>query len=257
MNQKTLVFIPTYNEAENIESIYREIKGLNLDVDFLFVDDNSPDGTGQIIDRLVREDTKVHVIHRPERNGIGTAHLEGIRWAYQRSYQNLITMDADFSHSPKYLPDFLRQAHQSNVVVGSRYLPHSRFEGWHWIRKILTYLGHFLTRIILRMPYDATNAYRLYRLDKIPEGIFKIVNSKGYSFFFESLYVIQLNGHTIQEIPIALLNRRYGHSKMRFKDFFDSITQLARSYIRSLINRDAFLYSQSSVHDAEAFVSKD
>src|SRR5262245_16607640 len=183
----TLIFIPTYNEVDNVQILYKQIRDLRLDVDLLFVDDHSTDGTGEVIDDLVRQDNHTFAIHRHGKLGIGSAHQDGIRWAYERGYKRLITMDCDFSHSPEYLKDFISISEAADVVVGSRYIKEGSLREWNWFRKILTHLGHFLTRRVLGMPYDATGAYRLYRLDKIPQKFFLLVQSKGYSFFFESL----------------------------------------------------------------------
>lgn len=246
MANNTLVMIPTYNEAGNVGRIYQEIKGLNLRLDLLFVDDNSPDGTGKLIDQIIEKDPAVHVLHRSGKQGIGTAHQEGIRWAYRHKYQNLITMDCDFSHSPEYIKEFLRYAPDHDVVVGSRYFQKGSLPGWNLYRKFLTFLGHFFTKFFLRMPYDATGAFRLYRLDRIPAGIFDLVESRGYSFFFESLYIISRNNFSIKEFSIHLPSRTYGHSKMSFKNAWHSLLQLVRMFWRSQFDRKYLMYSSRS-----------
>jgi len=157
-----LIFIPTYNEAENVEALYRRIESLGLASDFLFLDDNSPDGTGQVIDRLVAENPRVHAIHRPGKLGIGSAHRDGIRWAHQHGYQVLVTLDCDFTHSPEFIPEFLRCSSDYDVVLGSRYLCKNSLVDWSVLRKVLTGVWHFITAKLLRMPYDATGAFRVY-----------------------------------------------------------------------------------------------
>ena len=132
---RTLIFIPTYNEAENVENIYKQIKALNVDADMLFLDDNSPDGTGEIIDRISAADPSVHSIHRKGKLGIGSAHMDGIRWAYARGYKMLITMDCDLTHSPDYLPDFIRHSTDCDIVVGSRYMKKDSIVEWNLFRK--------------------------------------------------------------------------------------------------------------------------
>ncbi|MFA5088100.1 MAG: glycosyltransferase [Candidatus Omnitrophota bacterium] len=224
--KKTLIFIPTYNEAANVEALYRQIRELNLGADLLFLDDNSPDGTGKIIDRLAEEDPAVYVIHREKKSGIGSAHLRGIAWAYERQYVNLITMDCDFSHSPQYMTEFLRYAPDHDIVIGSRHLKEGSLAGWSIVRKLLTRLGHFLTCKALNLPYDATGAYRLYRLDRIPKEIFTLIKSQGYSFFFESLYALHVNNFSVKEFPIHLPSRTYGESKMKWKDIVQSLKRL-------------------------------
>lgn len=222
----TLIFIPTYNERENVEPLFDEIMRSGLEVDVLFLDDNSPDGTGQILDDLAAKNGRIHVIHRSGRLGIGSAHLEGIAWAYRHQYTSLITMDADFSHPPKYLPDFIRASRDHDIVVGSRYVLRESLNEWNLFRKSLTRLGHFATKYFLNMPYDATGAYRLYRLDRIPREVFGVIQSKGYSFFFESLYELHSNRFSIKEVPITLPARTYGHSKMSLKEAAHSVRRL-------------------------------
>jgi dolichol-phosphate mannosyltransferase len=201
---RRLIFIPTYNEAENVEALYRRIQALDLDTDYLFLDDNSPDGTGQIIDRLSAENPRFHAVHRSGKLGIGSAHRHGIRWAHQHGYDVLVTLDCDFTHSPELIPEFLQCSSEHDVVIGSRYLSENSLMGWSMLRKFLTAVGHFLTTKLLRMPHDATGAFRVYRLDRIPDGVFDAVYSRSYSFFFESLYVLWLNNYDIKEMPHLL-----------------------------------------------------
>ncbi len=257
VKNKTLIFIPTYNEVENVEKIYHQIKELSLKIDILFLDDNSPDGTGMIIDRLAAKDPKVYVIHREKKSGIGSAHLDGIDWAYKNAYQTLITMDSDFSHSPRYLPEFIEHSRTSDIVVGSRYMKQGSLGEWSLLRKFLTYTGHFLTTILLDMPHDATGAYRLYRLDKIPQDVFSRVESKGYSFFFESLFVLRVNGFSIKEFPIHLPARTYGHSKMRFTDVFQSVARLVKSCLRLRLRKASLLLEPSPVPAGQTFVASE
>ena len=244
---RRLIFVPTYNEAENVEALYRQIQTLGLETDYLFLDDNSPDGTGQIIDRLAAENPRVHTLHRRGKLGIGSAHRDGICWAHQHAYQVLVTLDCDFTHSPELIPEFLQFCSEYDVVVGSRYMNKNSLAGWSVLRRLLTAVGHFLTRTLLHMPQDATGAFRVYRLDRIPEGVFDAVYSRSYSFFFESLYVLWLNNYRIKEIPISLPARTYGHSKMAWRDAAYSASLLAYLFAKTLINRKAFLYAEPFV----------
>lgn len=241
---KTLILIPTYNEHENVVRIFEEINELKLNADILFLDDNSPDGTGEIIDELAERNPGLYVIHRSGKLGIGSAHLAGIRWAYENHYDILITMDCDFTHSPGDVMKFINYGEDYDVVVGSRYMEKDSLSDWNLFRKTLTYLGHFMTTKLLKMPYDATGAFRLYRLGRIPVGCFELVHSKGYSFFFESLHILHLNNHSIKEISIKLLARTYGHSKMSLRDAMHSLTHLIHVYLRTLIYTEAFIYSE-------------
>ncbi len=217
-DKKILVMIPTYNERENVEKMHTEIRQTGIDTDIVFVDDNSPDGTGAVLNELAKNDPRLLVIHRPGKQGIGSAHKDGIAWVYAHGYTHLVTMDCDFTHSPSDIKDFLANAEVNDVVVGSRHMLENSLEGWNLWRKCITRTGHLLTTILLKMPYDATGAFRLYRLDRIPPALFGKVESRGYSFFIESLTIITLNGFSIKEVPIALPPRTYGHSKLQFRD---------------------------------------
>jgi dolichol-phosphate mannosyltransferase len=240
MPNKTLIFIPTYNEGENIDAIIRQILALNLDVDLLFIDDNSPDGTGLKLDHLASMHANLFVQHRPGKLGIGSAHIVGMKWAYQQGYQNLVTMDCDFTHSPDYIPDFIKNSDNADIVVGSRYLQKGSLSTWNRKRLFLTRLGHFLTDAFLNMPYDATGSFRLYRLDRISRGFVDLIQSPGYSFFFESLFILNQNKYRIVEIPTHLPARTYGHSKMKLRDAVHSLKQLGSLYFYRLFRPKKF-----------------
>jgi dolichol-phosphate mannosyltransferase len=237
---RTVVFIPTYNERENVERLFLEITALGLGLDILFMDDNSPDGTGQILDDLAVSNSHLTVLHRQGKLGIGSAHREGIRWAYEHGYEFLITMDCDFTHSPQTILALLKEKDKADIVVGSRYMLKDSLEGWNLFRCILTKLGHILTVVFLKLPYDATGALRLYRLQRIPPSLFDRVRSQGYSFLYESLFILNYNKFRILEIPIKLPARTYGHSKMRLVDAWQSFRRLLVLFFHRLFNRKRF-----------------
>lgn len=240
MKNELLIFIPTYNERENVALILSQILALELPADILFVDDNSPDGTGQLLDSLAASHSNVFVQHRAGKLGIGSAHAHGINWAYDHGYRLLLTMDCDFTHSPEYIRDFLIKADTADIVVGSRYMQEKSLSSWNVYRRVLTRLGHIATGFFLRMPFDATGAFRLYRLDRVSRYFLDAVHSKGYSFLFESLYVLHLNGYRVAETPTHLPARVYGHSKMRMRDAFHSLSHLIHTYFTTLVNRERF-----------------
>ena len=215
---RSLIFVPTYNERENAPRMLEQLLALKLDADIVFLDDNSPDGTGQVLDELAKQHPRLSVIHRSGKLGIGSAHQDGIAYAYDRGYQALLTMDCDFTHSPADIPRFFELAEQCDVVVGSRFLQKDSLPGWNLMRRFLTNFGHFLTRRMLRIEHDATGAFRLYRLDRIPRETFGLVEPRGYAFFFESLFVLARNNCRIAEVPIVLPARTYGHSKMSWRE---------------------------------------
>lgn len=239
---RTLVMIPTYNESENVEVIASGVLSTGLDVDLLFVDDGSPDGTGVILDRLARECPRLQVLHRPGKLGIGSAHKAGIRWAYQHGYTRLLTMDSDLSHSPSDIPRLLAASDDIDVVVGSRFVEANSLEGWAWTRKLMTHLGHWSTTVFLRLPQDCTNAFRLYRLDRIPADFFETVESTSYSFFLESLHRLNVNGFSIAQVAIKLPPRTYGHSKMKLKDIIHSTLVILRLGWRTRVRRASLIY---------------
>ena len=174
---RMLVVIPTYNERENVSAMCGQLTALHLDADILFIDDGSPDGTGAVLDNLAKHHGRVRVMHREGKTGIGSAHQAGIAAAYEGGYSTLVTMDCDFTHSPSDIPRLVSAVlgSESDVVVGSRYLAPGSLPGWNLLRRSLTVFGHFLTTALLDMPEDASGAFRLYRLDRIPRELFGLV----------------------------------------------------------------------------------
>jgi dolichol-phosphate mannosyltransferase len=243
----TLIFIPTYNERENVENMCRELLGLNLGADIMFLDDNSPDGTGQILDALAEKHPEVSVVHRPGKLGIGTAHQDGINRAYEMGYERLITMDCDFTHSPADVLRLVEASQGYDVTVGSRYMGENSLPGWNLFRRSLTKLGHGLTSRLLQLKYDATGALRVYNLKTIPRGLFGMVVSRGYSFFFESLFLMVRNGLKVREVPIVLPARTYGHSKMSIKEMFKSLQQLGTLSASTWSNPSQFRYVERGI----------
>ena len=162
---KTLVMIPTYNESQNVRIIHSRVRAALPEAEILFVDDNSPDGTGDILDQLANLDMLVHILHRTGKLGIGSAHLAGIEWAYENNVHTLVTMDADCTHSPEEVSTFIDASTTSTVVVGSRFIGGGGIKEWSLHRQMITRIGHLMTQLILGMRYDATGAYRVYRLD--------------------------------------------------------------------------------------------
>ena len=243
---RLLIFVPTYNENRNVERLCAELLGLPLAADILFIDDGSPDGTGATLDGLAHQHRQISVIHRAGKFGIGSAHRAGIAYAYDHGYDLLITLDADFSHSPADLPRLLA-AHALDVdlVVASRYLGPDSLPGWSPHRLFLTRFGHVLTRVLLRMPYDASGALRLYDLRRIPRELFELVTARAYAFFFESLFILCRNGVRIREIPIVLPARVYGNSKLTAREGVRSGRFLVKLFFAHLTNPGRFQRSRS------------
>ncbi|MGZ3697739.1 MAG: glycosyltransferase, partial [Bdellovibrionota bacterium] len=204
------------------------------------------------LDELAKKLPNLFVIHRKVRNGIGGAHQDGISWAYQKGYKTLVTMDADFTHPPARIPDLFKDTAAYSVVVGSRYMDKKSLQGWNMLRKVLTWTAHVLTTYLLGLKYDSTGAFRLYRLDRIPQSVFESVTSKGYSFFFESLYILDLARYPIHEIPIALPPRTYGSSKMSYVEAFRSTKKLFEMYFRGREIKRSYVANRPELENPKA-----
>ncbi len=242
---RTLIFIPTYNERDNAPRICAEIHDLGLDADLLFIDDNSSDGTGELLEQLKSRFPRLLVRHRPAKLGIGSAHFEAIEWAYEQGYQLLVTMDCDFTHAPSDIPMLLAAAQEGDLSVGSRWLRPKSLLGWNLFRRMMTNIGHWLTRRVLGVPQDASGAFRAYRLDRLPRRIFSLVKARGYAFFFESLFIVNRNGFSIREVPIVLPARTYGHSKMSRSAALRSGFHLFELWLANLRRPEQFLVERN------------
>ncbi|MBV9851906.1 MAG: polyprenol monophosphomannose synthase [Armatimonadetes bacterium] len=222
-----IVVIPTYNEADNIESLVRAVIGQPVGAHVLIVDDNSPDGTGAIANRLVQEsDGRVHALHRPSKSGLGRAYLAGFAWALERGYEAMIEMDADFSHDPAYLPTLVEAADgaDADVVVGSRYLNGISVREWPLRRILLSYFANYYVRAITRLIVnDTTSGFRLYRRRVLEAIDLGSIRSNGYSFQVEMTFRAQIAGFRIVEVPIIFVERRAGHSKMSKRVIWESV----------------------------------
>ena len=238
--KELLIFVPTYDERENVTKMAEELLALPLAADIVFMDDNSPDGTGDVLDALAKANPRIKVLHRTGKLGIGSAHLEGIAYAYDRGYRVLVTMDCDFTHSPSDIPRLLEASDECDLVAGSRFMDPGSLPGWSVARRGLTHLGHLVTRRTLGVTADATGAFRVYRLDRIPRQMFNLVTEKGYAFFFQSMFIMQANDIRIVEVPIVLPARTYGHSKMSMVEVRRSIEQLGKLYLARLANPAQF-----------------
>jgi dolichol-phosphate mannosyltransferase len=248
VKNEILIFIPTYNEKENLPLIIPALQELKLATDILVMDDGSPDGTGVIADQFEKQYENFKVIHRAGKSGIGSAHYEGISWAYEQGYKKLVTMDCDLTHHPHDVPRMLEQSSDSDVVVGSRFLDNNSLETWSIWRTILTKAGHLVTHSFLNVPYDATGAFRVYDLEKVNKCFLEKVTSRGYSFFFESLFVLSINKIKISEVAIELPARAQGHSKMSFLEIFKSIRFLFILLLRRVFNVERYYFENTSIN---------
>ena len=243
-----LLFVPTYNECDNAPRMARELAALPLDADILFVDDNSPDGTGKLLEDIKKEIPRLIVHHRSGKLGIGTAHAEAIAWAYQQRYKILVTLDCDFTHSPADIPAMIHAAENSDLAVGSRWVRSDSLPGWNIFRRAMTFLGHGLTKFVLGIPQDASGAFRAYRLDRIRRETWDLVKSRGYSFFFESMFAFNRNNIAIKEIPITLPARTYGNSKMSTQAAINSARYIFELALKNLRRPEQFLLPSPNLH---------
>jgi len=211
------VIIPTYNEKENIEALVTQLLTLPTGVHVIIVDDNSPDGTGDIADRLAMvSDGRVGVIHRPGKLGLGTAYIAGFKRALAKGFDLICTMDADFSHNPSYIPSMVGKIDQGyDLVIGSRYVPGGGTTGCTFARKLLSWGANAFARTMLGLrAHDTTAGFRCYRREVLEEVGVDEIKASGYSFLIEMLYRIHRHGRQVGEIPIIFENRRLGTSKI-------------------------------------------
>jgi dolichol-phosphate mannosyltransferase len=219
--RKLTIVIPTYNEADNLPALSAELWALSIpSLKILVVDDNSPDGTGQVAEDLAsRQPGRISVIHRQGKLGLGSAYITGFQTALGDGAEAVAQMDADFSHSPAYLPDFVAGLEDHDAVFGSRYVEGGRLdENWNIGRVLLSWFGNAYARTILRMDVlDATGGFRVWRAETLKGMPLHMVRSNGYVFQVEMAYLAQRKGFNVQEKPIYFEDRRIGQSKMSFR----------------------------------------
>ncbi|TNY35584.1 polyprenol monophosphomannose synthase [Thermomonospora catenispora] len=212
---RVLVIIPTYNERDNLEPITARVRAAVPAVEVLVVDDASPDGTGEIADRLAAEDEQVHVLHRTGKDGLGAAYLAGFGWALERGYDVLVEMDADGSHQPEELPALLTALVDADVVIGARYVPGGRVVNWPLRREALSRGANTYARLLLGVPLrDSTGGYRAYRATALHKIGLEGVDSRGYCFQIDLAYRAVQAGLRVVEVPITFIERERGDSKM-------------------------------------------
>jgi dolichol-phosphate mannosyltransferase len=230
MLKNDLVIIPTYNEALNSNLIYKKIREINTHSEILFIDDNSPDNTSLVVSEIMNNDKKVHLITRKKKLGIGSAHKEGFLWAKKMEFKYVTTIDADLSHDPNLIPYMLKNVEKYNIIITGRFLQEDSLEEWELIRRVITTIRHKFVKLLLGVPYDTSGAFRCYNFDKVKIEDLLMAKDNGYSFFWESLYILYKKKYTILEIPTKLPRRIYGSSKLNIKDIFRAVTYLIYFY---------------------------
>lgn len=236
---ESLLIIPTYDEKENIEKLIREVFSYNMDIDILCVDDNSPDGTGDIIKKIQKEfSSKLYIIERAGKMGLGTAYVAGFKFALERDYKFIQQMDADFSHNPKELINFFEAIKSADVVIGSRYSNGVNVINWPLSRLILSYGANLYSRIITRLPlYDSTGGFKLFKREVLESIPLDRIRSNGYSFQIEMNFKAWKRKFKLIEIPIVFNDRTLGQSKMSKKIIFEAVWMVWKLAIFSWFGR--------------------
>jgi len=233
------VCLPTYDERENLEPITRAILDATPEVDVLVIDDSSPDGTGELADRLAAAEPRVHVLHRAAKQGLGKAYLAGFAWALQRGYPLVLEMDADFSHNPRYLPHMLELAREADLVLGSRNVKGGGTVNWGLGRKALSRGGSFYARTILGLrERDLTGGFKCFRREVLEAIDLGSVECSGYAFQIELTFRAVKKGFRVVELPIVFEDRRVGQSKMSRRIVLEAVSKVW-SIRRSRLSRDA------------------
>ena len=226
---KTIAIIPTYNESDNIAPLIENLLELDVPLHVLVVDDNSPDGTGAIVEQLTQEDKRIQIIHRPKKMGLGTAYTAGFELALQQGYERIITMDADFSHNPRYIPVLLDLTNDCDLSIGSRYVPGGGVRLWGIHRRALSRGANLLARIALGLKAnDCTAGFRCYRAEVLRTVQPQSIRADGYSYLVEMLWRVEGAGFSVAETPIVFTDRRQGSSKISRNEIFKAALTVSR-----------------------------
>ncbi len=239
MAETALVIVPTYNEVNNLRLILPQILEQDPRLEILIVDDNSPDGTGALADEIATREPRVHVLHRPSKLGLGTAYRVGFRWALERAYEYVLEMDADFSHDPKHIPQFLAAAESADLVLGSRYLGgRVTVVNWPMPRLLLSYFANIYARVVTGVRlHDATGGFKCFRRRVLEAIDLDATQSNGYAFQIEMSVRAARRGFRITEIPIVFVDRTDGVSKMSGAIVREAIWVVWRLRMQSLLGR--------------------
>jgi len=228
---KTLIAIATYNEYGNVALLLDSIINENLNCDILFIDDDSQDKTQEAIKSYQEKNSNIKLISREKKLGIGSAHLKALEFAYSNKYNFLITMDADFTHNPKYIKQMLKLNETYPLIIGSRHIEKNSIQSWPLFRKFLTYSAFYVTKNFLNIRFDATSGFRSYNLIEINQDLFKNIKSQSYSFFVETSYILNRE-LTVKAIPIEMPIRFAEKSKMKITDMLATIFLIIRLFFR-------------------------
>jgi dolichol-phosphate mannosyltransferase len=233
---KALVITPTYNESPNIKKLIAKVLQTLSDIEILIIDDNSPDGTAAIVKELQKDNSRVHLIERPGKMGLGTAYVEGFKYAIANGFDYVFEMDADFSHNPKEIPNFLAKIQDYDLVVGSRYSRGVSVVYWPFRRLLLSYFANLYTRIITGLPLkDATGGFKCYRREVLESIDLSKIKSNGYAFQIEMSFKAWKKGFRLCEIPIIFVDRDRGESKMSKNIVYEAVFMVWKLKFLSII----------------------
>lgn len=225
---KLLIIIPTYNEVENIGLLINEVFKFVDDVSILVVDDNSIDGTQDLVETISKKDERIFILKREGKFGLASAYIAGMKWGIENGFDIFCEMDADFSHNPKYLPEMIEKIKNNDVVIGSRNIKGGAVQGWSLLRNFISKGGSLYSRVVLGFPpiYDLTGGYNMWTLNALNKIEIDSIVSEGYCFQIEMKYKAWKKGCSIVEIPILFENRRKGKSKMSSRIFFEAFVKI-------------------------------
>jgi dolichol-phosphate mannosyltransferase len=233
---RATICLPTYNERENLEPMVRALR--EHDVSVLVVDDGSPDGTGEVADRLAEELSGVGVLHRPRKEGLGPAYLAGFRQALADGAELVLEMDCDFSHNPADVPRLIEAAADADLVLGSRYVKGGAVANWGFVRRFVSAGGSFYARVLLGVPvHDLTGGFKCYRREVLETIDLDAIRSRGYAFQIETTYRALRKGFRVTEIPIRFADREEGHSKMSRAIVLEGIWKVPLLRLQALLGR--------------------
>ena len=235
-----IIIVPILNEKKNIEILFKKLNTINIGFDLLFIDDNSSDGSREIIKNLVKNNQNINYIFRPKKMGVGSAHKDGFIWAYKKNYKIIITMDADGTHDPKYIKFLMEELENSDIVITSRFLKKNLLENWPLHRIFLTKARHLLISLLLSISYDASGAFRCIKCQNVTLSDLILAKNNGYAYFWESIFILHKKKYHITEIPINLSYRIVGSSKMRMKDIFFAIYYLMIVFLKKILGKYIF-----------------
>lgn len=238
---KPVVIVPTYNEKENIEILLSDLLALPVGLSVIVVDDGSPDGTGELADRWAAQNDRVQVIHRASKLGLGTAYIAGFKRALSAGFDRIMTMDADFSHHPRYIPAMIELSRTRDMVIGSRYVPGGGTLNCTWKRRMLSRGANTFAKVTLGLrAHDCTAGFRCYRREVLESIELDAIFSNGYSFLIEMLYYVQQRGWQVGEVPIVFEDRQRGKSKISQTEVFralQTVFRLQGRRVRGLFQR--------------------